>query len=133
MSPDKFADRDALLLAQLAGELIHDVVVDLMQLLGARNEAKRLARSVNQTVIQPLNNNPLKFSPTREDALHIMLGPPTKSYLDARRALAQGFGDSRSTSCGPTRPCSRRSGRSRPISIRTRSPPPTRRRAASRR
>ncbi|WP_460450338.1 type VI secretion system-associated FHA domain protein TagH [Alsobacter sp. SYSU BS001988] len=96
LSPDKFADRDALLLAQLAGELIHDVVVDLMQLLGARNEAKRLSRSVTQTVIQPLDNNPLKFSPTPEDALNVMLGPPTKSYLDARRALAQGFADLKS-------------------------------------
>jgi type VI secretion system protein ImpI len=87
------SNQDALALAQQAGEILRAVVVDMMQLLGARNEAKRMARSANQTVIQALDNNPLKFSPTPEDALRIMLGPQTKSYLDARRALAQGFSD----------------------------------------
>ena len=46
-----------------------------MQLLNARLQAKRLARSSNQTMIQALDNNPLKFSPTAEDALRIMFGP----------------------------------------------------------
>ena len=87
------AGQDPLLLAQKAGELVRDMVVDMMQLLGARNEAKRLARSASQTVIQAFDNNPLKFSPTPDEALRIMLGPPTKSYLDGRRALAQGFAD----------------------------------------
>jgi type VI secretion system protein ImpI len=63
------------------------------QLLDARRQAKRLARSSNQTMIQALDNNPLKFSPTAEDALRLMFGPSTRSYLDARRAFAQGFGD----------------------------------------
>jgi type VI secretion system protein ImpI len=55
--------------------------------------AKRLARSSNQTTVQALNNNPLKFAPSTEDALRIMFGPQTRSYLDARRALAQSFDD----------------------------------------
>lgn len=88
-----FAGQDPLVVAQMAGEIVRAVVVDMMQLLGARNEARRMARSSNQTVIQALDNNPLKFSPTPEDALRVMLGPQTKSYLDARRALAQGFRD----------------------------------------
>ena len=40
-----------------------------------------------------LNNNPLKFSPTTEDALRIMFGPPSASYLDARQALEEAFSD----------------------------------------
>ena len=48
-------------------------------------------RSANQTLIQAADNNPLRFSPTAEDALAIMFGRQTKSYLDARRALDQSY------------------------------------------
>ena len=41
----------------------------------ARRDRKRLTRSSNQTMVQALDNNPLKFSPTPEDALRIMFGP----------------------------------------------------------
>lgn len=93
MPAGSLSGQDAGALAQKAGEIMRGVVVDMMQLLNARTEAKRLARSSSQTMIQALDNNPLKFSPNPEDALRIMLGPQTKSYLDARRALAQGFSD----------------------------------------
>jgi type VI secretion system protein ImpI len=59
-------------------------------------QAKRLTRSSQHTMIQALDNNPLKFSPTAEDALRIMFGPRTRSYLDARRAIEQGFEDLKS-------------------------------------
>ena len=71
-------------------------VISLMQLLQARNEAKRLARSTSQTTIQATENNPLKFSPTAEDAMRILFGPKTRSYLDAQSAFAQGFDDLKS-------------------------------------
>ena len=35
-------------------------------------------------MIQALDNNPIKFSPTTDDALRIMLGPRTKGYLDTQ-------------------------------------------------
>jgi type VI secretion system protein ImpI len=69
------------------------VVDNVMQLLNARVQAKRLTRSASHTTIQAADNNPLKFSPTPEDALRIMFGPATHSYLDAHRALEQGFHD----------------------------------------
>jgi type VI secretion system protein ImpI len=70
------------------------VVADEMQkLLQARVEAKRLARSSEHTLIQPQENNPLKFTPSPQDALRIMFGPPTRSYLDATRAVGAGFAD----------------------------------------
>jgi type VI secretion system protein ImpI len=79
--------------AEQLGMLMRLVVENLRQLLNARLEAKRLARSANQTMVQALDNNPLKFSPTAEDAMRIMFGPPTRSYLDAPRALQQSFDD----------------------------------------
>jgi type VI secretion system protein ImpI len=47
-------------------------------------------------MVQAFDNNPLKFSPTPEEALSVMFGPPTRSYLDARRAIEQSFDDLKS-------------------------------------
>lgn len=79
--------------AEQLGMLMRLVVENMRQLLSARLEAKRLARSANQTMVQALDNNPLKFSPSAEDAMRIMFGPPTHSYLNAPRALQQSFDD----------------------------------------
>ena len=90
---DAFAARNPAELAEQLGQLMRLVAENTKQLLDARQQAKRLARSSSQTMIQALNNNPLKFAPTVEDAMRIMFGPPTRSYLDARRAFAQSFDD----------------------------------------
>jgi type VI secretion system protein ImpI len=91
--PDYFAQRDPAEMAELMGQLIRLVVEGTMQLLNARQQAKRLARSSAHTMIEALDNNPLKFSPTAEDALRILFGPTTRSYLDAYTALTQSFDD----------------------------------------
>jgi type VI secretion system protein ImpI len=92
--PDQvLAHRDPEDLAEHLGFLMRLVTENLMQLLKARIEAKQAARSASQTTIQALDNNPLKFSPSAEEALRTMLGPPNKGYLDAPRALQQGFED----------------------------------------
>lgn len=83
-------------LAELLGMLMRIVVENLRQLLQARVEAKRVARASQQTMLQAVDNNPLKFSPTTEDALRILFGPPHPSYLDTARAFQQGFGDIKS-------------------------------------
>jgi type VI secretion system protein ImpI len=93
VSEEVFAKKDAGELADQLGAVTRLVVDNVMQLLNARVQAKRLARSSQHTMIQALDNNPLKFSPTAEDALRIMFGPQTRSYLDARRAIEQGFED----------------------------------------
>src|SRR5262249_42941461 len=90
---DYFAQRDPAEMAELMGQLIRLVIEGTMQLLNARQQAKRLARSSSHTVVEAFNNNPLKFSPTAEDALRILFGPTTRSYLDAYSALAQSFDD----------------------------------------
>jgi type VI secretion system protein ImpI len=92
--PDNtFAASDPAELAEQLGRLLKLSTDNMEQLLEARQQARRLARSPNQTTVQAINNNPLKFSPTAEDALRIMFGAQSRSYLDAERAFAQGFDD----------------------------------------
>jgi type VI secretion system protein ImpI len=90
------ASRNPAELAEQLGQLMRLVADNMTQLLEARQAAKRMSRSSNQTMLQALNNNPLKFSTSTEEALTRMFGPQTKGYLDARRALAQGFNDLKS-------------------------------------
>jgi type VI secretion system protein ImpI len=91
-----FANTDGAELGQQVGAILLITVASLMELLQARNQAKQMARSANQTTVQAVENNPLKFSPTPEEAMRILFGPSTQSYLDARGAFAQAFGDLKS-------------------------------------
>lgn len=52
-----------------------------------------LAGEWQQGIVEALDNNALKFAPTTDDALRILFGPRTTSYLDARRTLESSFGD----------------------------------------
>lgn len=90
---DFFAGKDPDQLAEQLGALMRISITNVMSLLQARNEAKRLTRSTSHTTIQATENNPLKFSPTAEDAMRILFGPKTHSYMEARRAFDEGFGD----------------------------------------
>jgi type VI secretion system protein ImpI len=90
---DVLMRRDPGELAEQIGAVLRLVAENLMQLLNARLQAKRLARSSSHTTIQAIDNNPLKFCPSAQDAMRIMFGPATGSYLDANRALGQGFDD----------------------------------------
>lgn len=88
-----FARRDPLSVADELGGLMRIAVENLTQLLNARVQTKRFVRASSQTTIQALDNNPLKFAPTYNDALKIMLGPRTNAYLDAKRAFEAAFTD----------------------------------------
>jgi type VI secretion system protein ImpI len=85
--------RDPNEFAELLGHLMRLVAEGLKQLLVARAESKRLARSTDQTMVQALDNNPLKFSPTPEDAIRLMFGRSTGGYLDAEKTFEQTFKD----------------------------------------
>jgi type VI secretion system protein ImpI len=91
-----FADRDAAELGEEVGALLQITIYSLMELLQARNQAKQMARRANQTTVQLSENNPLKLSPTPEEAIRLLFGPPTRSYLDARGAFTRAFGDLKS-------------------------------------
>lgn len=80
-------------LGETLGALMRLFVDETRRLLEARSASKRLTRSASQTMIRPQDNNPLKFSPTTDEALRILFGPAGPSYLDAPRAFAQAFAD----------------------------------------
>jgi type VI secretion system protein ImpI len=44
-------------------------------------------------MIRALENNPLKFTGSPDEALAIMFGPPTRNYLDARATIESSFAD----------------------------------------
>jgi len=94
--PEVLAGRNAGEVAEELGAIMRIVVENLRQLLAARAESRRMLRGARQTMIQAFDNNPIKFSPTAEDALRAMLGPRTKGYLDAQQTLKQSFEDLKS-------------------------------------
>lgn len=85
--------RDPNALADEIGVVLRLVVHNLAQLLTSRAESKTAMRSASRTMIRALENNPLKFTGTPEEALAIMFGPPTRNYLDARATLESSFAD----------------------------------------
>lgn len=88
-----FARRNSLELAEELGALLRSTTENLTQLLRARSDVGRTAGVSSQTTVQALDNNPLKFSPSTEDALRIMFGPRTRGFLDAKRAIEAAFND----------------------------------------
>ena len=93
LPPEALTGADAVELADQLGKLVRTVTGDLMMLMSARTDARRMTRSASHTVIQATDNNALKFSPGPAEALRILFGPPTRSYLPAERAFAQAFSD----------------------------------------
>lgn len=93
MTPDVLAWKDPGDLAEEVGALLRLNAENVKQLLAARTESKRAVKAANQTTVQALDNNPLKFSPTVDDALRIMFGPPSRGYLGAHRAMDASFKD----------------------------------------
>jgi type VI secretion system protein ImpI len=90
---DLLARKDPGQVADELGAMLRVMVESLMQLLNARHQARLLARSSRHTVIQAFDNNPLKFSPSVEEALRVMFGPPTRAYLDPLNAIQRSFND----------------------------------------
>ncbi|WP_018267371.1 type VI secretion system-associated FHA domain protein TagH [Methylosinus sp. LW4] len=88
-----FAGATPAQLGEQLGTLTRLIAEETRQLLRARAEAKRLTRSASHTIIEAQGNNPLKFAPTTEEALRIVLGPPRPGYLSAGPAFAQAFVD----------------------------------------
>lgn len=93
LSTGDLAWQDPGAFAEQLGGLMRLVAVELKQLLAARAESKRIARSANQTMIQAQDNNPLKFSPTVDDALQLIFGRPKSGYLSAQKAFDESFKD----------------------------------------
>ncbi len=87
------ANRDPNALADEIGAAIRLTAQNLAQMLTSRAESKTLMRSSSRTMIRALENNPLKFSSSVEEALAIMFGAPARQYLDARATIESSFSD----------------------------------------
>jgi len=87
------ANRDLDALADEIGTAIRLTAENLAQMLSSRAESKTLMRSSSRTMIRALENNPLKFGSSTEEALAIMFGPPSRQYLDARATVQRSFAD----------------------------------------
>jgi type VI secretion system protein ImpI len=88
-----FEGREPAAIADDIGVVLRLLAHNLAQLLSSRSETKALMRSANRTMIKALENNPLKFTASPEEALSIMFGPPTRNYLNAQAAVERGFAD----------------------------------------
>ncbi|MGO8797920.1 MAG: type VI secretion system-associated FHA domain protein TagH [Roseiarcus sp.] len=87
------AGRDPGAVADDIGAVLRLMALNLAQMLSSRSETKSLMRSSSRTMIRALENNPLKFTAGPEEALAIMLGPPTRNYLDAKTTVERSFAD----------------------------------------
>jgi type VI secretion system protein ImpI len=85
--------RDPESLAEDIGRAIRLTVENLAQMLSSRAESKTLMRSASRTVVRSMENNPLKFTSSTEEALAIMFGPPKRQYLDLKSTIEFSFHD----------------------------------------
>lgn len=77
-------------ISQVVGELMRETVSGLMQVLTSRSTVKNEFR-MNVTTIQPVENNPLKFSANVEDALENMFIRDSQAYKKPVEAVREGF------------------------------------------
>jgi len=85
LSKEKVAE-----ISQVAGAIIRECMVGMMQVLLSRNSIKNEFR-MNVTTIQPVENNPLKFSANLDDALENMFIKEGNSYMKPLEAMREGF------------------------------------------
>lgn len=82
-------------LQQLPAEVtgvLREAVARLVYMLRARSSIKNELR-LERTMIQPVENNPLKFALTEKDALRYLFGERSGAYLSGQRAVEEAFAD----------------------------------------
>ena len=78
----------------VAGQMLREVVLGLMEALKGRADLKSRLR-LNQTTIQPAENNPLKFSASVDEALVKLLDAHSSRYLGPVESIRNSFSDLR--------------------------------------
>jgi len=92
LDPDDVIIKDPAETLRLLGETLRIVVAGVVDLLKAR-AAVKCEFGVEQTQIQAVKNNPLKFSLSVEDTLKMLLGGPRQGYLETGTAFEETFTD----------------------------------------
>lgn len=77
-------------IATMSGQLVREIVEGMMGVLRSRTSIKNEFR-MNVTTIQPVENNPLKFSVSVDDALENMFLKKSNAYKKPVDAFKEGF------------------------------------------
>jgi len=77
-------------IGEMTGELMREIVDGMMQVLRSRTSIKNEFR-MNVTTIQPVENNPLKFSVSVDNALENIFTKKTNAYKQPVEAFREGF------------------------------------------
>ena len=84
--------RDKAAVAKEFGQMIQHFSQGIVETLATRSLVKSEFR-LQQTMIRPTDNNPLKFSPSGTEALKIMMFADSSAYMSASRSVEEGFKD----------------------------------------
>lgn len=79
-------------LMRVIGQMLHHSTEGTLKLVAAR-AATKVELHAQVTMIQPRNNNPLKFSPDARVALEQLLQPPLRGFLAGPQAVEQAMDD----------------------------------------
>ena len=79
-------------LMRVIGMLLRTAVEGTLQMMAVRS-ATRHELHAQVTVIQPRNNNPLKFSPDAQSAMEQLLQPPLRGFLPGPAAMTDAMND----------------------------------------
>ena len=72
--------------------VLNATIGHLLELLRARSSIKNELR-LDRTMIQPVENNPLKFALTDKDAKRYLFGEHSGAYMSGSKAVAEAFND----------------------------------------
>ncbi|MEQ7921833.1 type VI secretion system-associated FHA domain protein TagH [Xanthomonas sp. WHRI 1810A] len=79
---------------EMIGRSYRRMVEGLIDILRARSSLKGEFR-MQQTLIRPLENNPLKFAPNADEALLLLLRQGNPAFMDPEQAIDDSFDDLR--------------------------------------
>jgi type VI secretion system protein len=87
---NNLSDEKVIEINQVVGELVRETITGMMQVLSSRSTIKNEFR-MNVTTIQPVENNPLKFSANVDDAIENMFVKEGNAYKKPIEAIKEGF------------------------------------------
>ena len=90
LSDNDLSDQKVVEINQVVGELVRETITGMMQVLSSRSTIKNEFR-MNVTTIQPVENNPLKFSANINDAMQNMFIKEGNAYKKPVEAIKEGF------------------------------------------
>ena len=90
LNPDVLSAEEVNDISEKVGNLMREITAGMMQVLRSRTSIKNEFR-MNVTTIQPIENNPLKFSVGVDEAMENMFLKKTNAYKKPAEAFREGF------------------------------------------